>query len=129
LRLQRQFEAQSQPLRPCHGRDNNAIGTQLSGGVFQRCPDAKNDDRRFGYDAGECPEVLPKRKSGWPQHRTAFGKAMAAALAKPAAAANGARTAGPASTPESRSAAALALSREPTFDEGTAQRIKDAALS
>src|ERR1700676_2523921 len=35
----------------------------------------------------------------------------------------------PASPPESRSAAALALSHEPTFDEGTAQRIKDAALS
>ena len=34
-----------------------------------------------------------------------------------------------ASTPESRSAAALALSHEPTFDEGTAQRIKEAALS
>jgi murein L,D-transpeptidase YcbB/YkuD len=42
------------------------------------------------------------------------------APAKPAAAA---------STPESRSAAALALSHEPTFDEGTAQRIKEAALS
>jgi len=41
-----------------------------------------------------------------------------AATAKPAA-----------STPESRSAAALALSHEPTFDEGTAQRIKEAALS
>jgi L,D-transpeptidase YcbB len=35
----------------------------------------------------------------------------------------------PASTPESRSAAALALSHEPTFDEGTAERIKEAALS
>src|SRR5689334_3988720 len=35
----------------------------------------------------------------------------------------------PASTPESRSAAALALSHEPTYDEGTAQRIKEAALS
>lgn len=33
------------------------------------------------------------------------------------------------STAESRSAAALALTHEPTFDEGTAQRIKDAALS
>src|SRR3954467_2507149 len=43
-----------------------------------------------------------------------------AAPAKPAVAA---------STPESRSAAALALSREPTFDEGTAKRIKQAALS
>jgi L,D-transpeptidase YcbB len=34
-----------------------------------------------------------------------------------------------ASTPEARSAAALALSHEPTFDEGTAERIKEAALS
>jgi L,D-transpeptidase YcbB len=34
-----------------------------------------------------------------------------------------------ASTPELRSAAALALSHEPTFDEGTAQRIREAALS
>ena len=40
-----------------------------------------------------------------------------------------AKTLAPASTPESRSAAALALSHEPTFDEGTAQRIRDAALS
>ena len=44
----------------------------------------------------------------------------AAPPAKPAVAA---------STPESRSAQALALSHEPTFDEGTAQRIKEAALS
>jgi murein L,D-transpeptidase YcbB/YkuD len=43
-----------------------------------------------------------------------------AAPAKPAAAA---------STPEQRSAAALALSHEPTFDEGSAQRIREAALS
>jgi murein L,D-transpeptidase YcbB/YkuD len=42
-----------------------------------------------------------------------------AAPAKPAAA----------STPESRAAAALALSHEPTYDEGTAQRIREAALS
>lgn len=40
------------------------------------------------------------------------------------------KTAAPlASTAESRSAAALALTHEPTYDEGTAQRIKDAALS
>jgi murein L,D-transpeptidase YcbB/YkuD len=51
--------------------------------------------------------------------------------AKPAASAP-AKTAMPkaaSSTPESRSAEALALSHEPTFDEGTAQRIKEAALS
>jgi len=52
---------------------------------------------------------------------TAAGEAPAAHAA-PAKAA-------PASTPEQRSAAALALSHEPTFDEGTAQRIKEAALS
>src|SRR5882757_5737416 len=34
-----------------------------------------------------------------------------------------------ASTPESRTAAALALSAEPTFDESSAQRIREAALS
>jgi len=43
--------------------------------------------------------------------------------------ATGPKAVSPASTPESRSAAALALSHEPTFDEGTAQRIKEAALS
>src|SRR5689334_8614673 len=52
--------------------------------------------------------------------------------AKPAAVAPHpvpAKPAQPGSTPESRSAEALALTDEPTFDEGTAQRIKDAALS
>ena len=39
------------------------------------------------------------------------------------------KAAAPASTPESRSAAALALSHEPTYDESTAQRMKEAALS
>jgi murein L,D-transpeptidase YcbB/YkuD len=39
------------------------------------------------------------------------------------------KPAAPGSTPEQRSAAALALSHEPTYDEGTAQRIRDAALS
>src|SRR3984957_4038852 len=63
----------------------------------------------------------------------AFGRSAAqtpavAAQAAPPHVAT-ARPAAPASTPESRSAAALALSHEPTFDEGTAQRIKDAALS
>jgi len=60
-------------------------------------------------------------------------KPVTAAPAKPDVTANPARVtapkAAPASTPESRSAAALALSHEPTFDEGTAQRIKEAALS
>jgi murein L,D-transpeptidase YcbB/YkuD len=35
----------------------------------------------------------------------------------------------PTSTPESRSADALALTHEPTYDEGTAQRIREAAFS
>jgi len=59
-----------------------------------------------------------------------------AAAAKPATAAAAtsthpaaAKATAPASTPEQRSAAALALSHEPTFDEGTEQRIREAALS
>jgi L,D-transpeptidase YcbB len=49
--------------------------------------------------------------------------------AAPPAHATPGKPAAAASTPESRSAAALALSHEPTFDEATAQRIKEAALS
>ena len=67
---------------------------------------------------------------------SAFGQStetttVAGASAKPAATAPAAHAIKPAaaSTPESRSAAALALSHEPTLDEGTAQRIKEAALS
>jgi murein L,D-transpeptidase YcbB/YkuD len=66
---------------------------------------------------------------------TAPANEAATVAAKPAAAAGvpAAHTAAPrsavTSTPEQRSAEALALSHEPTFDEGTAQRIKEAALS
>jgi L,D-transpeptidase YcbB len=63
---------------------------------------------------------------------------VAAPAAKPAAApmsvnpahaAPAKAAAGTAQTAEQRSAAALALSHEPTFDEGTVGRIKEAALS
>jgi L,D-transpeptidase YcbB len=68
-----------------------------------------------------------------PPAAQAPAKPANAAPAKPSVAANPVRGAAPkagaASTPESRSAQALALSHEPTFDEGTAQRIKEAALS
>ena len=59
------------------------------------------------------------------------GKPAAAAAAKPqTATAKPPRAAAKAhSTPESRSAAALALSAEPVFDEGTYQRIKETLLS
>jgi murein L,D-transpeptidase YcbB/YkuD len=55
--------------------------------------------------------------------------APTAATANPAHTTLPAKPAAAASTPESRSAQALALSHEPTYDEGTAQRIKEAALS
>jgi murein L,D-transpeptidase YcbB/YkuD len=48
------------------------------------------------------------------------------ASSRPAAAASPPK---PASTPESRSAAALALSQEPVFDEGTYSRLQEALLS
>jgi murein L,D-transpeptidase YcbB/YkuD len=58
------------------------------------------------------------------------GPATAAPMAITAAASNPPQAKpAAASTPESRSAVALALSSEPTFDEGTVQRIRDAALS
>ncbi len=64
---------------------------------------------------------------------SAFGQGAGITAAAPAGRTNPAHapTAKPvvASTPESRSAAALALSHEPTFDEGTGQRIQEAALS
>src|SRR6266480_2687523 len=64
---------------------------------------------------------------------TAGPSAAKPAAAAPVGAANPAHATAvkpaAASTPESRSAAALALSHEPTYDEGTAQRIKEAALS
>ena len=61
-----------------------------------------------------------------PRPATAAGTVPAAANPAHAAAP---KAAAPASTAESRSAAALALTHEPTYDEGSAQRIKDAALS
>lgn len=63
-----------------------------------------------------------------PRPATTAGTVPAAAAANPAHAA-APKAAAPASTAESRSAAALALTHEPTYDEGSAQRIKDAALS
>ncbi len=62
------------------------------------------------------PQLTPARQA-------APAKAQVAPTKQPKAAAK------PASTPESRSAAALALSSEPVFDDGTYQRIKEALLS
>lgn len=60
---------------------------------------------------------------------TAASHQAAPAGTTPAAHAAPVKAAVAASTPESRSAAALALSHEPTYDEGSAQRIREAALS
>ena len=72
--------------------------------------------RRSGKTRVPLAKAIPAQA---PRRRRP-GQIPRATPAKPATAA---------STPESRSAAALALSHEPTYDEGTAQRIKDAALS
>jgi murein L,D-transpeptidase YcbB/YkuD len=73
----------------------------------------------FGQSAGQAGTAPPSAK---PATAAPVGTAHPARAvpARPAVAA---------STPESRSAAALALSHEPTFDEGTARRIREAALS
>ena len=72
----------------------------------------------LGQSAGQAGAAPP-----------AAGLATAATTGANSAHVAPARPAVAASTPESRSAAALALSHEPTFDEGTAQRIREAALS
>src|SRR5947207_14589060 len=66
-----------------------------------------------GANSGSAAESHPAKPA-------AVHPAPHAAPATPAA---------PGSTAEQRSAAALALSHEPTYDEGTAQRIREAALS
>jgi murein L,D-transpeptidase YcbB/YkuD len=71
----------------------------------------------FGQSSGVTPPPPAKPATAAPV--SGEKPAAHAATIKPAAA----------STPESRSAAALALSHEPTYDEGTAERIKEAALS
>ena len=72
----------------------------------------------LGQSAGQAGTAPPA--AGPATAATTGANSAHVAPAKPAVAA---------STPESRSAAALALSHEPTFDEGTAQRIREAALS
>ena len=75
------------------------------------------------------PQLSPPPAQSAPP--AAARPAPAAAAAKPAhPSAKTPRAAAKApSTPESRSAAALALSSEPVFDEGTYQRIKEALFS
>jgi len=63
------------------------------------------------------------------QSSGAAGAAHPAGTASPGPHAAPAKPAAAASAPESRSAAALALAHDPTLDEGTAQRIREAALS
>jgi murein L,D-transpeptidase YcbB/YkuD len=69
----------------------------------------------------------PAQVAGQPVLRAAPSQAPAPGAAKPAA--KPPRAAKAPSTPESRSAAALALSADPVFDEDTYQRIKAALLS
>jgi murein L,D-transpeptidase YcbB/YkuD len=69
----------------------------------------------------------PTQVAGQPVLRAAPGQAPGPSAAKPPA--KPPRAAKAPSTPESRSAAALALSADPVFDEGTYQRIKAALLS
>jgi murein L,D-transpeptidase YcbB/YkuD len=73
------------------------------------------------------PTLLDPRPAVPNPHLAPARSQPAAAKSQPAAAKP--QTAKAVSTPEGRSAAALALSSEPVFDEGTYQRIKEALLS
>ncbi len=71
----------------------------------------------------------PAQVAGQPVLRAAPATQAAAATKPLPPAAKPPRAARVPSTPKSRSAAALALSADPVFDEGTYQRIKEALLS
>ena len=83
------------------------------------------------------PRCLRRGRRSAQSRGNARPDAAATGQAKPAqragrpdpAACRAGQAGGAASTPESRSAAALALSHDPTYDEGSAQRIREAALS
>ena len=76
------------------------------------------------HPAVSNPQLDPaKPRAAPPAPQAVPAKAQTAPAKPPRAAAK------PPSTPESRSAAALALSADPVFDEGTYQRIKEARLS
>jgi L,D-transpeptidase YcbB len=87
---------------------------------------------RAGPAAAEPPLVAGQPVLVSPQPAPQAPVAHPAAAnpaAKPGPPAKPHVTAKPPSTPEARSAAALALSADPVFDEGTYQRIKEALLS
>ena len=90
-----------------------AVGLLASATAF-----AETSEQTTGQTTGQAGTAAPAKPA-----------AGAPAATKPPHAAAPKAAAAPAATAEQRSAAALALSHEPTFDEGTAQRIKDAALS
>jgi murein L,D-transpeptidase YcbB/YkuD len=79
------------------------------------------------HPAVGSPQFAPAKPHAAPPAPAAPQAAPARAQAAPAKPPRAA--AKPPSTPESRSAAALALSADPVFDEGTYQRIKEALLS
>jgi L,D-transpeptidase YcbB len=72
---------------------------------------------------------VPDRSAAQPGPAPSAPILLKPATAAPAGRPHAAPAKPAASTAEQRSAEALALSHEPTFDEGTAQRIKEAALS
>ena len=79
----------------------------------------------FGQAAGQAADAAG---AGAAPHQ-ANPASTAPAHTAPAAHAAPTKPAAAASTPESRSAAALALSHDPTYDEGSAKRIREAAFS
>jgi L,D-transpeptidase YcbB len=75
------------------------------------------------------PQPTPTNPPAAAKPQTAPGNPSAVAKPQRPTAKPPRETAKAPSTPEARSAAALALSAEPVFDEGTYQRIKEALLS
>jgi len=101
----------------------------IAGPAFGQTPGAGQPTLLDPHPMVPHSQLTPAPAQSAPPAAARPAPATAAAKPAPAPAKTPRATAKAPSTPEGRSAAALALSADPVFDEGTYQRIKEALLS
>jgi murein L,D-transpeptidase YcbB/YkuD len=101
----------------------------IAGPAFAQTPGAGQPTLLDPHPMVPHSQLTPAPTQSAPPAAARPAPATAAAKPAPAPAKTPRATAKAPSTPEGRSAAALALSADPVFDEGTYQRIKEALLS
>ena len=101
----------------------------VAGPALAQTPGAGQPTLLDPHPAIPHPQLMPAPAQSAPPAAARPAPTTAAAKPTQAPAKTPRATAKAPSTPEARSAAALALSADPVFDEGTYQRIKEALLS